>query len=156
MRKKLLIFTALLFLLPSIICLGFEENFKGTDDKNHYNEVVRILGALEGFYKWEDVSSFMNYVSKDYDGDYLLLEENINDEFGQYDNFVININVDRVSSTEDKGLIFADTRWDKRRTGVNDGKEYTSHGTTKFIFMLGPDGELLLYGMTGGSVFGEK
>jgi len=156
MRKTIQIFTILLFLFPSLLCLGFEENVKGTDDKNYYDEVVGIIKVLGGFYEREDVSSFMDRVSKDYDGDYLFLEENITDEFAQYDNIVININVDRVSLSEDKGLIFADTRWDKRRVGVNDGKESSTHGTTKFIFKVGPDGEFLLNGMIGGSVFGEK
>lgn len=156
MRKTVLIFTTLLFLFPSMLCLGFEENIKSTDDKTYYDEVVRIVGVLGEFYGREDVSSFMNHVSKDYDGDCLLLEENITDEFAQYDNFVINIKVDRVSLSDDKGLIFADSHWDKRRAGVDDGKESSSHGTTKFIFVVGPDGELLLYGMIGGSVFGEK
>ena len=156
MRKIVWIFTTLLFLFPSLICLGFEENAKITDDKTHYDEVVRIIGSLGELYEREDVSFFMNYVSKDYDGDSLLLEENITDEFAQYDNFVINIKVDRVSLSEDKGLIFADSHWDKRRVDVDEGKESSSHGTTKFIFVVGADGELLLYGMMGGSVFGEK
>jgi hypothetical protein len=156
MRKTLWIFTALIFLLPSVLSLGFEENTKETDDKTHYDEVVRVIEALGEFYEREDVSSFMNHVSKDYDGDSLLLEETITDEFAQYDNFVINIKVDRVSLSEDKGLIFADTHWDKRRAGVEDGKESSRHGTTKFIFVVGPDGELVLTGMMGGTVFGEK
>ncbi len=157
MRKILCIFATLIFLLPSVLSLGFEENIKDTDDKTHYDEVVRIIEALGDFYEKEDVSSFMNHVSKDYDEDSLLLEETITDEFAQYDSFRINIKVDRVSLSDDKGLIFADTRWDKRRVGVEGGKESSRHGTTKFIFVVGrPDGELFLIGMMGGTVFGEK
>lgn len=154
--RRLFSFSISLFLIFfSLSCFGVEENVKGTDDETQYDEVVRIIGRLGDLYEREDISSFMNIVSKEYDGDYILLEEDINDEFSQYDNFVINIKVDRVSSTEQKALIFADTHWDKRRVGVDDGKESASHGMTKFIFKVGPDGELLLNGMTGGTVFGE-
>ncbi|MEJ2068359.1 MAG: hypothetical protein P8Y09_10540 [Deltaproteobacteria bacterium] len=145
------LFVVLLFLSP----LGAEENVKGTDEKTLYDKVVKTIERLETFYEREDISSFMNEVSKEYDGDYLLLEEYINDEFSQYDNFVINIKVDRVSSTEEKNLVFADTHWDKRRVSVDGGEGTANHGMTKFIFKEGPEGELLLQGMTGGTVFGE-
>lgn len=155
MRKIASIFFTLSIILSSLAFLAAGEEANETSGKTHYDEVVRILGVLSDTYEREDISSFMNNVSRDYDGDYLVLEEDITNEFAQYDNFTINIKVDRVSSSEDKGLIFADTHWDKRRVGVDDGKKSASHGTTQFIFKKGPEGELLLDGMTGRAVFGE-
>lgn len=155
MRKIISIIFVLTILLSASTFLAAEDGTKETDDKNYYDEVVRILGVLSITYEREDISTFMNHISRDYDGDYLVLEEDITNEFDNYDNFSININVDRVSLSDEKGLIFADTHWDKRRAGVEDGKESANHGTTQFIFKKGPEGELLLDGMTGGKVFGE-
>ncbi|MBN1572226.1 MAG: hypothetical protein JW984_03400 [Deltaproteobacteria bacterium] len=155
MRKIASIIFALSILLSSLTFSAAEEGTKGTGDKTYYDEVVRILGVLSDTYEREDISSFMNKVSKDYDGDYLALEEDVTNEFDKYDNFTINIKVDRVSSSEDKGLVFADTHWDKRRVGVDEGKESVSHGTTQFIFKKDPEGKFLLNGMTGRAVFGE-
>ena len=155
MRKIVSIFFALSILFFSQAFLAAGQEADEMDDKTLYDEVVRVLGVLSDTYEREDISSFMNNVSKDYDGDYLVLEEDITNEFDNYDNFNININVDRVSSSEEKGIVFADTHWDKRRVGVEDGKESANHGTTQFIFKKGPEGELLLDGMTGGTVFGE-
>jgi len=153
MKKYLfLCFFISITLLP-ISCVVSKE-IKNSPAAVDYPDVVTTIGKLEKYFEGEDISAFMEEVSREYDEDYLLFEEALRGEFDRYANFDFTISVIRVSPEND-GLIFVDTQWVKHRVFNLTGEESETSGKTTLIFSKYPEGKLLLKGMRGDTVFGE-
>jgi hypothetical protein len=124
-------------------------------DTDDFGRVNNSVNKLTNSYEKEDTGSFMGTVGKDYDLDYSALERTIQDEFDRYSAFDVSIIVDRVSTDSSRSIIFADTRWTKRRVSLKTGSEDKKSGKTTFIFRITRDGNLVLKGMKGDRLYGE-
>jgi len=131
-----------------------DETFKTVtvSDKSYRDVIDERLSQIFAAYMERDSSRFMNYVSWDFVGGDLTLEQAINKDFSNFADIDINYNlVNLVLNNE--GMFTAVLEFDRRVISFNDGQTLTDSGITEFVFNLEEDGPML-YSMNHPLIFG--
>ena len=100
--------------------------------------ILEVLNQLTETYMAENASKFMEYVSENFDGDDLVLDNAIRKDFSIFDNIDLRFRLYNVASGP-KGRVYASISYNRFVVGTRDGASYKDKGITEFSFI--PEGK---------------
>lgn len=118
-----------------------------------YEDVINNrLAEIFAAYMERDTYQFMNFVSWDFVGGDLVLEQALNKDFSSFADIDIEYDIINLSLNAE-GMIAAVLEFDRRVISIQEGKTLTDSGITEFVFKLEEDGPVL-YSMSHPLIFG--
>ncbi len=121
-------------------------------DKSYRDVIDERLSQIFAAYMERDSNRFMDYVSWDFVGGDLVLEQAINKDFSNFADIDINYNLVNLA-LNNEGMFNAVLEFDRRVISFGDGQTLTDSGITEFVFNLEEDGPML-YSMNHPLIFG--
>jgi hypothetical protein len=100
----------------------------------------------------QNINSFMEYVSWDFVGGDVILEQALNKDFSNFADIAIEYNLINLAINND-GMISIVLQYDRRLISNNDGSTLADSGLTEFVFNLEEQGPVL-YSMSQPLIFG--
>jgi len=117
-------------------------------------KVENVLKELLRAYENEDAREFLDYVSEDrFRHDYLTFTDALYTDFRTYEIHRIDYWVDRVVADHIKQFLYV--RWEKRYETLDEGRQYTERGFSRFVFDE-INGDYLLVELAGNDLFGSS
>ncbi len=124
-----------------------------TVSESNYQQVINErLAELFAAYEMRDSSAFMDYVSWDFVGSDIVLEQAINKDFRNFADIEIDYNIVNMA-VNNEGMLSTVIEYRRRLIANNDGSTLTDSGITEFIFNLEDRGPVL-YSMSHPLIFG--
>lgn len=118
------------------------------------DKVETVLRSLIGAYENEDAREFLDYVSEDrFRQDYLTFTDALYSDFRTYEIFRVDYWVDRVVADNVKQFLYV--RWEKRYETLDDARQLTERGYSRFLFDE-VNGDYLLVELAGNDLFGAS
>ena len=131
-----------------------EETYKvvTVSQKNYQSVIAERIAEMFNAYMQRDATKFMEYVSWDFIGDDVVLEQALYQDFNNFADIDIRYNiVNQVVS--DEGRFTTVLEYDRRLIATNDAQTLSDSGLTKFSFKLEDNGPML-YSMSHPLIFG--
>jgi hypothetical protein len=123
-------------------------------DESRSVKVELVFKNLMAAYEDEDAQGFLDLVSDDrFRQDYITFTDALYSDFRHYEIHHIDYWVDRVVPDHVKRFLYV--RWEKRYENLDDGKQLTMRGYSRFLFD-DVDGDYLLVELAGNSLFGAS
>lgn len=110
-------------------------------DVDFYALIGETLHKLKTYYEQEDDINFMQYVSRDFEGDDMTLERALRKDFSTLENIRLDFTLNNVAMSGTK--YYASISFNRTVT-ASDGKSYSDRGVTEFSFAIGEKGAMLL------------
>jgi len=118
------------------------------------DKVETVLRDLLRAYENEDAREFLDYVSEDrFRQDYLTFTDALYSDFRTYEIFRVDYWLDRVVPDNVKQFLYV--RWEKRYETLDDARQLTERGFSRFVFDE-VNGEYLLIELAGNDLFGSS
>lgn len=114
--------------------------------------ITDALDALVASYSQERAVPFMAWVSGDFAGDALFLEDAVRKDFSLFENIDLRYTLNSLSSGS-QGHLYASITYNRRVMSARTGETYTDRGSTEFTFVLG-DARPRVYSMKTPLIFG--
>ncbi|MFH1063152.1 MAG: hypothetical protein V1747_09765 [Candidatus Omnitrophota bacterium] len=96
--------------------------------------IVQTVTSIAEAYEQMDIFGFSEYISPDFLGNKLTLEEGIRFDFDLFLSIQLVIYIDRIERRNNQFIV--QTHWDKSQTPRNTGQVQKSSGKTTMIFAL--------------------
>ena len=121
--------------------------------ESDYQQVIdERLAEIFTAYEMRDSTGFMDYVSWDFVGGEIVLEQALNKDFRNFADIAVDYQVVNMAVNE-KGMISVVVNYSRRLISNNDGSTLKDSGITEFIFNLEDRGPVL-YSMSHPLIFG--
>ncbi len=118
------------------------------------DKVETVLRSLLRAYENEDAREFLDYVSEDrFRQDYLTFTDALYSDFRTYEIYRVDYWVNRVVADNVKQFLYV--RWEKRYETLDDARQLTERGVSRFVFDE-VEGEYLLIELAGNDLFGSS
>jgi hypothetical protein len=118
------------------------------------DKVETVLRDLLRAYENEDAREFLDYVSEDrFRQDYLTFTDALYSDFRTYEIHRVDYWLDRVVPDNVKQFLYV--RWEKRYETLDDARQLTERGFSRFVFDE-VNGEYLLIELAGNDLFGSS
>ncbi len=123
-------------------------------DQGRATEVENVLRDLLRAYENEDAREFLDYVSEDrFRQDYLTFTDALYSDFRTYEIYRVDYWVDRVVADNVKQFLYV--RWEKRYETLDDARQLSERGFSRFVFDE-VNGDYLLIELAGNDLFGSS
>jgi len=113
-------------------------------DLDFYALIGETLNKLKTYYEQEDDVGFMQYVSRDFEGDDMTLERALRKDFSALENIRLDFTLNNVAMSGNK--YYASISFN-RSVMAYDGtshRDFSDRGVTEFTFTVGEKGAMLL------------
>lgn len=121
-------------------------------DKTRAMQVESVFKELMAAYEDEDARTFLDYVSDDrFRQDYITFTDALYSDFRNYEIHQVEYWIDRVVPDNVKQFLYV--QWEKRYENLDDGRQTTQKGFSRFLFDE-VDGDYLLIELAGNHLFG--
>ncbi len=114
--------------------------------------VKRILKEMNQKYRSQSIEGFMQYVSKNFQGDSVMLEDALRSDFTLFNSSKIELIPMNITFNDDLRVV-VDVKYIRTMTTKTNSKILTDRGVTRFTFKLGYN-DLELYSMQFPIIFG--
>lgn len=121
-------------------------------ESNYQQVIEERLAEMFTAYEMQNINSFMEYVSWDFVGGDVILEQALNKDFSNFADIAIEYNLINLAINND-GMISIVLQYDRRLISNNDGSTLADSGLTEFVFNLEEQGPVL-YSMSYPLIFG--
>lgn len=122
--------------------------------KNSSEEVLKVLHDLSQTYRLGQVREFMNYISKDFEGDRYFLEVAIRKDFMAYQLNTLDLNVVNIATNWRNNEVEAKIRFQRSvNPRKNPSTVFNDSGVTSYVFKR-EEGELKIVSMAKPLLFG--
>jgi len=121
-------------------------------ESNYQQVIEERLAEMFTAYEMQNINSFMEYVSWDFVGGDVILEQALNKDFSNFADIAIEYNLINLAINND-GMISIVLQYDRRLISNNDGSTLADSGLTEFVFNLEEQGPVL-YSMSHPLIFG--
>jgi hypothetical protein len=153
-KMQWLIVFALMFSVAGVAFAdnSYDRELIVTGDKSRSDQVEVVFKNLMAAYEDEDAQGFLDLVSDDrFRQDYITFTDALYSDFRSYEIHHVDYWVDRVVPDHVKRFLYV--RWEKRYEDLDDGRQLTSRGYSRFLFD-DVDGDYLLIELAGNNLFG--
>ena len=153
-------------LLCAIVCsflvpganIAFAETAYDRDvvvlDTTRRAEVERAFKRLMQSYQDEDVGAFLEGVSEDrFQQDYVAFSDALYEDMRSYEIHRVDYWIDRVVGADGHYVLYA--RWNKRYEDLENARQLTAEGITRFAFDE-INGQFMLVGLAGTDLWGAS
>jgi|GEM_PF-1764885 len=121
-------------------------------DKTRSMQVESVFKEMMAAYEDEDARGFLDYVSDErFRQDYITFTDALYNDFRNYEIHQVDYWIDRVVPDNVKQFLYV--QWEKRYENLDDGRQLTQRGFSRFLFDE-VDGEYLLIELAGNHLFG--
>ena len=121
-------------------------------EQNIRSEIETVLRAMAKEYSTENDTGFMEYVSKNFNGDYMTLARAIRNDFSIFENIRLDFIINSVNIAN-KGAIIVSVNFNRTIVSSKTGQLFADKGMTEFRFKSEADG-IKLTGMKNPLIFG--
>lgn len=151
-----------LFLPLVVFCLFISTGFCASSydrelivqDKTRAMQVESVFKEMMAAYEDEDPRSFLDYVSDErFRQDYITFTDALYSDFRNYEIHQVEYWIDKVVPDNVKQFLFV--RWEKRYENLDDGRQLTQRGVSRFLFDE-VEGDYLLIELAGNQLFGAS
>jgi len=111
-------------------------------DVDFYALIGETLHKLKTYYEQEDDVNFMQYVSRDFEGDDMTLERALRKDFSALENIRLDFTLNNVAMSGSK--YYASISFNRSVMASSTGTSYSDRGVTEFSFAVGEKGAMLL------------
>lgn len=111
-------------------------------DVNFHSLVSETLNKLKTSYEQEDDVSFMQYVSRDFEGDDMTLERALRKDFTALENIKLDFTINNIAMSGNR--YYASITFNRSVIVSSNGTMYNDRGVTEFTFVAGEKGAMLL------------
>jgi len=123
-------------------------------DKTRAMQVEAVFKEMIAAYENEDAYGFLEHVSDErFRQDYITFTDALYSDFRNYEIHRIDYWIDKVVPDNVKQFLFV--RWEKRYENLDDGRQLTQRGVSRFLFDE-VDGRYLLIELAGNNLFGDS
>jgi len=149
-----------LFLPLVVFCLFISTGFCGSSydrelivqDKTRAMQVESVFKEMMAAYEDEDARGFLDLVSDErFRQDYITFTDALYSDFRNYEIHQVEYWIDRIVPDNVKQFLFV--KWEKRYENLDDGRQITQGGFSRFLFDE-VDGDYLLIELAGNPLFG--
>ncbi len=109
---------------------------------NYYTLIAETLIKLKASYEQEDDVSFMQYVSRDFEGDDMTLERALRKDFTALENIKLDFTINNIAMSGNR--YYASITFNRSVIASSNGTMYNDRGVTEFTFTAGEKGAMLL------------
>jgi len=151
-RKAMVLMTALVLLSSAAFSETRYDRDLVVKDETRAMKVEKVFKDLIAAYEDEDPQGFLDLVSDDrFRQDYITFTDALYSDFRNYEIHRVDYWVDRVVSDHIKQFLFV--KWEKRYETLEDGRQETQLGNSRFLFDE-VNGKYLLIELAGNHLFG--
>ncbi|WP_321365519.1 CARDB domain-containing protein [uncultured Desulfuromusa sp.] len=123
-------------------------------DKTRAMQVESVFKEMMAAYEDEDARGFLDYVSDErFRQDYITFTDALYSDFRNYEIHQVEYWIDKVVPDNVKQFLFV--RWEKRYENLDDGRQLTQRGVSRFLFDE-VEGDYLLIELAGNQLFGAS
>jgi len=123
-------------------------------DKTRAMQVESVFKEMMAAYEDEDARGFLDYVSDErFRQDYITFTDALYNDFRNYEIHQVDYWIDKVVPDNVKQFLFV--HWEKRYENLDDGRQLTQKGVSRFLFDE-VEGEYLLVELAGNNLFGAS
>lgn len=123
-------------------------------DKTRAMQVESVFKEMMTAYEDEDARGFLDYVSDErFRQDYITFTDALYNDFRNYEIHQVEYWIDKVVPDNVKQFLFV--HWEKRYENLDDGRQLTQQGVSRFLFDE-VDGDYLLVELAGNNLFGAS
>ncbi|SEA57293.1 hypothetical protein SAMN05660420_02518 [Desulfuromusa kysingii] len=152
---KSLLSLLLLFMSVAVgFCASSYDRELIVQDKTRAMQVESVFKELMAAYEDEDARSFLDYVSDErFRQDYITFTDALYSDFRNYEIHQVDYWIDKVVPDNVKQFLFV--HWEKRYESLDDGRQITQKGVSRFLFDE-VEGDYLLIELAGNQLFGAS
>jgi len=153
---------AKLFLSLVVFCLLVSTGFCDSSydrelivqDKTRAMQVESVFKQMMAAYEDEDARGFLDRVSDErFRQDYITFTDALYSDFRNYEIHQVDYWIDKVVPDNVKQFLFV--HWEKRYENLDDGRQLTQKGVSRFLFDE-VEGDYLLVELAGNNLFGAS
>jgi len=108
--------------------------------------ILEAIKAIAEAYERADIAGFSRYISRDFLGQRVFLEEGVRFDFDMFTDIRLTIYINRIESRPDMHVV--ETSWQKTQVPRKTGQQQRTTGRTTFIFVL-EDGIMKIKNLRG-------
>jgi hypothetical protein len=108
--------------------------------------VLETIKAIAEAYERSDILEFSRYISRDFLGQRVFLEEGVRFDFDMFTDIRLKLYINRIESRSDMYIV--ETTWQKTQTPRKTGQQQRTTGRTTFMFAL-EDGIMKIKNLRG-------
>ena len=123
-------------------------------DEQRSDRVQSVFKELMTAYEDEDAQGFLDLVSDErFRQDYITFTDALYTDFRNYEIHHVDYWIDRIVPDHVKRFLYV--RWEKRYEDLDDGRQLTTRGFSRFLFD-DVEGDYLLVELAGNNLFGSS
>lgn len=150
--KLCLTFILIYFFSSTGFCASSYDRELIVQDKTRAMQVESVFKEMMAAYEDEDARGFLDYVSDErFRQDYITFTDALYSDFRNYEIHRVDYWIDRIVPDNVKQFLYV--KWEKRYENLDDGRQLTQNGFSRFLFDE-VDGEYLLVELAGNHLFG--
>ncbi|MFZ5802798.1 MAG: hypothetical protein ACOY3K_06820 [Candidatus Omnitrophota bacterium] len=119
-------------------------------DLNYSDMLKKTVIDMAGAYERQDATGFAAFISRDFIGNRVFLEEGVRFDFELFTDIRLKIYIDRVEKRGD--MYVAETKWDKSQVPRKTGQEQKTTGRTTMMFVM-EDGAMRIKNLRGNLLY---
>lgn len=140
------------FFATTAFCASSYDRELIVQDKTRAMQVESVFKQMMAAYEDEDARGFLDYVSDErFRQDYITFTDALYSDFRNYEIHQVEYWIDKVVPDNVKQFLFV--HWEKRYENLDDGRQTTQKGVSRFLFDE-VEGDYLLVELAGNSLFG--
>jgi hypothetical protein len=151
-RAQLCLLLFLVLCSSTALCDSIYDRELIVQDKTRAMQVESVFKEMMAAYEDEDARGFLDHVSDErFRQDYITFTDALYSDFRNYEIHQVDYWIDRVVPDNVKQFLFV--HWEKRYENLDDGRQITRKGVSRFLFDE-VDGRYLLIELAGNNLFG--
>jgi subtilase family serine protease len=152
--KLFLVFLFICFFSSSGFCASSFDRELIVQDKTRAMQVEKVFKEMMAAYEDEYARGFLDYVSDErFRQDYITFTDALYSDFRNYEIHQVEYWIDKTVPDNIKQFLFV--HWEKRYENLDDGRQLTQKGVSRFLFDE-VEGEYLLVELAGNNLFGAS
>ena len=150
--KLFLLLVVFSLLVSTGFCASSYDRELIVQDKTRAMQVESVFKQMMAAYEDEDARGFLDHVSDErFRQDYITFTDALYSDFRNYEIHQVDYWIDKVVPDNVKQFLFV--HWEKRYENLDDGRQLTQKGVSRFLFDE-VEGDYLLVELAGNHLFG--